>query len=192
MLTAGTDPVQWVRVDGGNLPDGEWHRAQPVPVLWWSDAPLSSAGLPHTGISLPQAEAVARMLGGRMPTSAEWEWMAGAGRRRYPWGQSDPTPEHANLRDLGPGTPTAVHRHPAGRTPQGLWDVAGNVWEWTTAPWRRDDVAFLRGGSYQSLPQYAQCAHANDVPPSLRSPGIGLRIVRDCTPTTPSETGAKA
>ncbi|MFD4479861.1 formylglycine-generating enzyme family protein [Streptomyces sp. NPDC058471] len=192
MLAATTDPVQWVRVDGGDLSAGEWHRAQRIPVLWWSDTPLSRDGFPHTGMDLCQARSLAETLGGRVPTSSEWEWMAAAGQRRYPWGNSEPTAAHANLRDLGPGSPTSVRQHPAGRTPEGLWNVAGNVWEWTTAPWRREHIAFLRGGSYHSLPQYAQCAHANDVLPSLHSPGVGVRIIRDSPPPAPFETGATA
>ncbi|GGV50252.1 hypothetical protein GCM10010245_79030 [Streptomyces spectabilis] len=40
----------------------------------------------------------------------------------------------------------------------------------------------LRGGSYHSLAPYAACAHANDAPPGLHSPGIGIRPVRDTPP----------
>ncbi|MEU2874039.1 SUMF1/EgtB/PvdO family nonheme iron enzyme [Streptomyces olivoreticuli] len=174
---------------GGRLPAGEWHRGQAVPDLWWSATPLAEHGLPLTGLSLHEAAALAVALGGRVPTTAEWEWMASAGHRRYPWGDQEPSGERANLRNMGPGCCTGVHRHPAGRTPHGLWDVAGNVWEWTTAPGRRDGIALLRGGSYHSLIQYASCAHANDVPPGLRSHGIGVRIVRDAPPpSTPGMT----
>ncbi|MCB5908101.1 formylglycine-generating enzyme family protein [Streptomyces pinistramenti] len=172
--------MEWIRLPGGRVPAGEWHRAQPVAVLWWSATPLTADGLPLTGLRLDEAAELASELGGRIPTSAEWEWMAGGGSRRYPWGAAEPSAQHANLRASGPGHTTPVHAHPAGRTPQGLWDVAGNVWEWTTAPWRRDGIALLRGGSYHSLSQYAACAH--DAPPGLRSPGIGLRLVRDTPP----------
>ncbi|MFF4924218.1 formylglycine-generating enzyme family protein [Kitasatospora sp. NPDC001261] len=175
---------------GGRLPDREWHRAQDVLDLWWADTPLSRAGLPITDLTLHQAHVLAAGLGGRLPTSPEWEWMAGAGKRRYPWGEQEPTAEHANLRGHGPATTTAVRTHPAGRTPEGLWDVAGNVWEWTSAPWRRDRAALLRGGSYNSLAQYASCTHANDVPPDLSSPGIGIRPVRDTPPDTVTQIGA--
>ncbi|WP_435869105.1 formylglycine-generating enzyme family protein [Actinomadura coerulea] len=183
--------MKWVRIPAGQVPAGEWHRAQPVATLWWSATPLAAAGLPLTGLPLAAAAALAAQLGGRIPTSAEWEWMAGGGRRRFPWGEAAPGSQHANLRGAGPGRTTPVHTHPAGRTPDGLWDVAGNVWEWTTAPWRRDRIALLRGGSYLSLPQYAACAHANDAPPDLRSPGIGIRIVRAAPPTQASPLPAQ-
>ncbi|RBM04659.1 signal transduction protein [Streptomyces sp. PT12] len=169
------------------MPAGEWHRAQTVSGLWWSDTVLSAGHLPITGLPLAEATVLAAALGGRIPTSAEWEWMASAGRRRFPWGEHEPTPAHANLRDLGPGHPVHVRQLPAGRTPQGLWGVAGNVWEWTLAPGRRDGIALLRGGSYNSLPQYVSCAHANDVLPTLVSPGIGIRIVRDTRPPSASD-----
>ncbi|MGV2915258.1 formylglycine-generating enzyme family protein [Streptomyces alfalfae] len=177
-VAAGLDAVQWIRVSGGRAPAGEWHPAQDVPDLWWASAPLAEDGLPVTGLPPVAAAQLAALLGGRLPTSAEWEWMAGRGRRRFPWGDEPPEPGSANLRDFGPSCATPVTAHPAGRTAEGLWDVAGNVWEWTTAPWRRDRIALLRGGSYNSLIQYASCAHTNDVPGHLSSPGIGLRPVR--------------
>ncbi|AQY20222.1 hypothetical protein T261_00797 [Streptomyces lydicus] len=182
--------MQWIRITGGDVPDGEWHPSQPVPTLWWSATPVAVDGLPVTGLPILQAAQLAMLLDGRLPTSAEWEWMAGRGRHRFPWGDQAPAPGVANLRGLGPGTTTPVHAHPDGRTPDGVWDVGGNVWEWTTAPWRADRVALLRGGSYHSLPQYASCAHANDVPPSLSSPGIGIRPVRSTPPPAPIGAGS--
>ncbi|MDT0307649.1 SUMF1/EgtB/PvdO family nonheme iron enzyme [Streptomyces sp. DSM 44917] len=188
-LATAADLVQWAFVPGGDLPAGEWHRAQTVAGLWWTDAPLTAGGYPLTGLTLDQATEMAARLGGRIPTSAEWEWMAGAGLRRFPWGDERPTASRSNLRGLGPGRPNRVRRLAAGRTPHGLWDVAGNVWEWTRAPGRRDGIALLRGGSYNSLPQYASCSYANDVLPDLTSPGIGVRLVRDTPPPAPGPTG---
>lgn len=185
-VAAAVDPVEWIRISGGPVAAGEWHPAQEVGTLWWAATPLAVAGMPVTGLALPHAAQLAHQLGARIPTSAEWEWMASGAVRRFPWGDHAPKRGHANLRGLGPGLPTPVRAHAAGRTPDGLWDVGGNVWEWTTAPWRRDRVALLRGGSYNSLAQYAECAHANDVPPGISSPGIGLRPVRDTAPTSPS------
>ncbi|MEE1823888.1 SUMF1/EgtB/PvdO family nonheme iron enzyme [Streptomyces sp. BE20] len=174
----------WIPVKGGRLGDREWHRAADVADLWWSDTSLAHEGLPVVDLTMYQASRVAELLGARLPTSVEWEWMASRGHRLYPWGDQDPTEQHANLRPWSPGRTTPGRAHPAGRTPEGVWDVAGNSWEWTLAPWRRDGAALLRGGSYHSLVQYASCRHANDVLPGLASPGIGLRLVRDTDPTT--------
>ena len=180
----------WVFVDGGTCRFGD--RARPVEVtgLWWTVTTLTlgqlgiaggedEAGLPVTGVDQEEAVAVAHRLGGRLPRSAEWEWMAaGPQRRPYPWGAAGWTPRHANLRGCGHGRAISVGSCPAGATPQGLLDVAGNVWEWTCSP-VLGGGAVLRGGSYNSLPLYANCRFLNAAPRWLRSPGIGVRVVRE-------------
>lgn len=185
----GTRPV-WLEVPGGTLPASRWRPAVPVPDLVWAAAPVTVAaargaglaadgdpGLPLTGLDRQTAQAVAAALGGRLPSSAEWEWMAGRGRRRYPWGEDEPTAAHANLRGLGPGRATPPGSFPAGATPEGIIDVAGNVWEWTstTVP---GGGAVVRGGSYNSVSLYATCAFTSEIPAATVSPGIGLRVVR--------------
>jgi iron(II)-dependent oxidoreductase len=103
---------------------------------------------------------------------------AGSQRRRWPWGDEEWQPGYANLRDAGHGSLTPVNAHPAGATPEGLLDVAGNVWEWT-AHATMGGSAVLRGGSYASPPLYARCTFVNAAPAELRSAGIGLRVVRE-------------
>jgi iron(II)-dependent oxidoreductase len=172
---AAVDPPAWIAVTG----DGST-----VADLLWARTPLISddgrAGVPLTHVSWREASAIAAAVGGRLPTCAEWAWMAaGQARRRYPWGVEPWTPSKANLRGSGLGGPTPVHIHPAGATPHGVIDVAGNVWEWT-ATTVRGHGAVIRGGSYQSPARYASCSYdGNVVPPSLRSAGIGVRVVRD-------------
>jgi iron(II)-dependent oxidoreductase len=134
--------------------------------------------LPVTGLSWSEAVVVAHGLGGRLPTSAEWEWMAGAGVRRYPWGQAEPTGRHANLRATGPSRTTVVGSYPLGTTVDGLCDVAGNVWEWTASR-VPGGGAIVRGGSYHSLPLYARCMFVNEIPVETVSAGVGLRPVTD-------------
>ncbi|MGH3887382.1 MAG: formylglycine-generating enzyme family protein [Pseudonocardiaceae bacterium] len=135
--------------------------------------------LPVVGLTWLQARAVAEALGGRLPTAPEWERMA-AGRsgRRFPWGDQDWTPRHANLRGTGYGRAVAVGRFADGATPEGMLDVAGNVWEWT-ATRRPGEGAVVLGGSYNALPRYAQCGYRNEVPVTVVSPGLGLRVVCD-------------
>ncbi|MGH3865986.1 MAG: formylglycine-generating enzyme family protein [Pseudonocardiaceae bacterium] len=114
-----------------------------------------------------------------MPTAAEWEWMAaGPSGRRFPWGDEDWSPRHANLRDTGYGHAVPVGRFADGATPDGILDIGGNVWEWTTTR-RPGGGAVVLGGSYHSLPRYAQCGYRNEVPITAASPGLGLRVVRE-------------
>jgi formylglycine-generating enzyme required for sulfatase activity len=184
---------RWVEVPGGVLPERRHRAAFAIEDLQWSATPLTwgqarallpstpvvgNEDLPITGISQAQARLLAEAAGGRLPTSEEWEWMAGGGTRRYPWGNTVPDDSYANLRQLGPGRPTSVGAYPLGATPHGLLDVAGNVWEWT-ATQCPGQGAIIKGGSYNSIVMYAQCAYANDVPAAMSSYGIGVRVVRE-------------
>ncbi|SHF60593.1 formylglycine-generating enzyme family protein [Streptoalloteichus hindustanus] len=181
--------VEWVEVPGGTCVFGDKARQIKVSTLLWTRTPITHAQLrgerggeralhPVTSLSHAQAAEIAETLGGRLPTSVEWEWMAGgSARRRWPWGDQEWTPERANLRGSGVDTTSPVDAHPAGATPEGLLDVAGNVWEWTARS-TMGNGAVLRGGSYASPPLYARTTFLNAAPAELASPGIGLRVVR--------------
>jgi formylglycine-generating enzyme len=182
--------VEWIEVAGGLCAFGDDARPIQVPTLLWTRTPVACGHLPSehprlrsrfpvTEISHAEATEIAARLGGRLPRSAEWEWMAaGADRRRWPWGNAPWQPAFANLRDSGHGTVTPVDSHPGGATPDGVFDVAGNVWEWTASSAMSDGVV-IRGGSYAAPPLYAQCTFLNAAPAELRSRGIGLRVVRE-------------
>jgi len=177
----------WVLISGGMCAYGDDARPREIGPLWWTAIPVTprhlgrrgaGADIPVTGISHAGAIAMAAGLGGRLPRSAEWEWMAaGPGRRRYPWGQADWRPDLAALLPGGHAGPVPAGTRPAGATPEGLLDVAGNVWEWTASPVPCGGFV-IRGGSYASLPLYARTTFLNAAPAELRSAGIGLRVVR--------------
>lgn len=92
--------------------------------------------LPITDVDYTEAERFCASVGKRLPTEAEWEKAArGTDGRIYPWGNELPTCELAIMFDGGPGCGKSgvwsVGSRPAGASPYGALDMAGNVWEWT-------------------------------------------------------------
>ncbi len=79
----------------------------------------------------------------------------------------------------------AVLSLPEGATPEGVYGLAGNVWEWVTRAWlvrgRRpvnDEARGLRGGSFRSPPFFLRAANrSNDYLAGFTGPDIGFRVV---------------
>ncbi len=102
--------------------------------------PHGKAEYPVVGVSWYEAFAYARWVGKRLPTSAEWqkaggwpEHLSGGSCTRYPWGDVfDPT--RANLWASGKGEAVPVRDFPTGVTPNGIYQMSGNVWEWLDEP----------------------------------------------------------
>ena len=180
-------PLTWIEIPGGTCLFGDAARPRPVPDLLVTATPLTygqvnldgPALMPVTGLDYDAAAELAAEVGGRLPTSVEWEWIAaGPQRRRFPWGDQDWAPHHARLRhDEVFDGPAPAGTYPPGATPQGVLDLAGNVWEWTASP-VMGGGRWIRGGSYASRPLYGQSTFLNAVHAERRSPGIGVRVVR--------------
>lgn len=124
----------------------------------------------------------------RLPTEQEWVWAAGGRReepgkalkvKKYPWGDKpEPTPKHANFNE-NEGATTPVGRYPEGATPEGLYDMAGNVWEWME-DWYDESNKYkaLRGGSWINAPEYLRCPVRDFNYPGVRYDSNGFRVVR--------------
>lgn len=102
---------------------------------------------PVTGVGWAGADAYCRWAGRRLPTEQEWERAArGAAASMFPWGaQADA--RRFNGRRFGRYTTVNVGSLPAGDTPEGLSDMAGNVWEFTSSFWNAKSRV-MRGGSF--------------------------------------------
>ena len=110
----------------------EAENCSPPPDRAYLDDP-AYAQHPAVYLDWDAAQNYCRQTGGRLPTEAEWEKAArGTDGRTYPWGESIDC-EKANFGRCVDDT-TPVGSYEAGRSPYGLYDMAGNVWEWT-ADW---------------------------------------------------------
>jgi hypothetical protein len=119
-------------------------------LLHWvgGEIPAGLESHPVVYVCLEDARAYAAWAGKRLPTEEEWQLAAqGADGRIWPWGGDALDPARCNHASAGT---TPVDAYPQGRTPEGLWDLCGNVWEMTES--ERSDghtrYQILKGGSW--------------------------------------------
>lgn len=140
-------------------------------------------------VSRNDAAAFCAFHGLRLPNEEEWEYAArGTDGRRYSWGVEPPRQPsgRANFGTVdccaadGYRRTAPVGSFPAGRSPFGLDDMAGNVWEWTASAYPgRDGAAVLRGGGWGNNPYCLRAAYRHSNPPDIGLDMVGFRCAGD-------------
>ena len=128
-------------------------------------APLSTmryndpafADHPVTYVTRAQSRAYAAWVGGRLPRDSEWTRAAqGDSGRLWPWGDEPADATRANFDEHVDDT-TPVGSYPAGASPYGLLDMAGNVWEWVDPDDGGDRPYITRGGAFLNSALMVRC-----------------------------------
>jgi formylglycine-generating enzyme required for sulfatase activity len=162
-----------------------------------SNAPYENH--PVTFVTWFGAKAYCDFYGWRLPTEVEWEKAArGMGENRpFPWGETL-APENANYyssHDIfektfgkaGSTTPVGFYngntyegfRTNDSPSPFGLYDMAGNVWQWTGDVYEDQHYRYMRGGSKDTYGYNLRVWTRNSAGPDYYSPAVGFRCARD-------------
>ncbi len=169
---------------------------------WWAAMRLQAAetSLPMTSVSFHDATKFAHLHGARLPTEAEWEYACRAGS-----GSLFPHQRHLTMGDanflydesgekIGLGSPTPVGSYPSNRF--GLYDMIGNVCEWTADSWHpsyhhapcdgrawiaggQQGRRVIRGGAWDQLPRTLRSSWRDWAPENARWDNLGFRLARD-------------
>lgn len=184
--------------------------------FWSQLCNLGKAGRdehPMNCVDWEQARAYCAYVKKRLPTEKEWEYAArGSAGRKYPWG-NEPAPGPTLLNACGDecvawfkekgltssqmykgndgwANTAPVGQYPAGRTPEGLLDMAGNVWEWVQDAYSSCYDAsrcepeqarrVLRGASWDVVdPRNARAAGRSGSAAGFRHVNVGFRCAQD-------------
>jgi formylglycine-generating enzyme required for sulfatase activity len=175
-----SDPSQRIKFDGTTFTSQAGYENHPMTSVTWFGA-WGYCG--H--------------YGWRLPTEIEWEKAGrGSDTRPFPWGE-EILRENANFyssrdpfEDMGSfGSRTSPVGFYNGQnydgyqtldsaSPYGLYDMAGNVWQWTGDVYEGMHYRFMRGGSKDTYDMDLRLWVRNNATPTYFSPGVGFRCAR--------------
>ncbi len=185
---------------------GETEGQGRVPGFWYHPH-FNRPNHPVVGISWYEAVAFCNWLSEtsgaafRLPSEAEWEYAARGSEdaRNFPWGDRF-QPGRANTAEAGIGGTTRVDAFSLGVSPFGVWDLSGNVFEWTRSRWgvnwqelsypypyqvggeceelEGSGARVMRGGSWFNSYPEALCAYRSRYLAGSRGSNIGFRVMR--------------
>ena len=157
------------------------------------DFPSAEGMRPVAFITWPAASAYCAWRGGRLPNEMEWEWAARGGLAdpEFPWGDDPADSSRANWSGARIGHPTAAGTFP----PNGysLFDMAGNLWEFTSDPWAVDTTQLsarartegpgfryvIKGGSFEGAAVNLRIRYRDSHPSGGAGKHVGFRCARD-------------
>jgi formylglycine-generating enzyme required for sulfatase activity len=163
---------------------------------FWGEPEWALVNVPNhpvVGVSAFEAEAYAAFREARLPSEAEWEKAArGTDGRRFPWG-NEWIDDACGVRGQGPRGTLSIGAYPRGKSPYGLFDVVGCVWQWCADaadddaepgdedpfvdPDDYDESAkrVTKGGGWNNLQWSISCPGRNGYPPDAQFSNVGFR-----------------
>jgi formylglycine-generating enzyme required for sulfatase activity len=155
---------------------------------FWEDPKWNQDDHPVVGVSWYEATAFCNWLSSfnkdgfrfHLPSERQWERAARGNKDGlvYPWG-NEFDPDCCNAKDAGIGKTTRVDRYANGVSPVGCYDMAGNVWEWTSDLYDPKKGSYtLKGGSWYSPGDLARCDYSFSYFPHNRVNFAGFRCAR--------------